>query len=120
LGRDRVVHHALMNVLAPVLDRRFHPHSYAGRKGKGTHAAADRLQYLMRRRRYALQCDICKFFPSIDHLLLKTTCRRFFKDGRVLGLLWTSSSTIPTNRSRYGSGSPAPIYGRRGNGARNG
>jgi len=85
--RDRVVHHALMNVLEPILDRRFHPHSYACRKGKGTHAAADRLQNLMRRRRYALQCDIRKFFPSIDHLLLKATCRRFVKDGRVLGLL---------------------------------
>jgi retron-type reverse transcriptase len=85
--RDRVVHHALMNVLEPILDRRFHPHSYACRKGKGTHAAADRLQNLMRRRRYALQCDIRKFFPSIDHLLLKATCRRFVKDSRVLGLL---------------------------------
>jgi RNA-directed DNA polymerase len=85
--RDRVVHHALMNVLESILDRRFHPHSYACRKGKGTHAAADRLQKLMRRRRYALQCDIRKFFPSIDHLLLQATCRRFVKDGRVLGLL---------------------------------
>ena len=85
--RDRVVHHALMNVLEPILDRRFHPHSYACRKGKGTHAAADRLQNLMRRRRYALQCDVRKYFPSIDHLLLKATCRRFVKDGRVLGLL---------------------------------
>lgn len=85
--RDRVVHHALMNVLEPILERRFHPHSYACRKGKGTHAAADRLQNLMRRRRYALQCDVRKFFPSIDHLLLKGTCRRFVKDGRVLGLL---------------------------------
>jgi RNA-directed DNA polymerase len=85
--RDRVVHHALMNVLEPILDRRFHPHSYACRTGKGTHAAADRLQNLMRRRRYVLQCDVRKFFPSIDHHLLKTTCRRFFKDGRVLGLL---------------------------------
>jgi hypothetical protein len=31
-----------------------------------------------------LQRNIRKFFPSIDHLLLKATCRRFFKDGRVL------------------------------------
>ena len=37
--RDRVVHHALMNVLEPILDRRFHPDSFACRKGKGTHAA---------------------------------------------------------------------------------
>lgn len=85
--RDRVVHHALMNVLEPILDRHFHPDSYACRKGKGTHAAADRLQALMRRNTYALQCDVRKFFPSIDHELLKATFRRLIKDRRVLGLM---------------------------------
>jgi len=30
--RDRVVHHALMNVLEPILERHFHPHSYACRR----------------------------------------------------------------------------------------
>ena len=85
--RDRVVHHALMNVLEPVLEHHFHPDSYACRKGKGTHAAADRLQRLMCRHRYALPCDIRKFFPSIDHELLKDTFRRLLKDGRVLELL---------------------------------
>jgi RNA-directed DNA polymerase len=67
--RDRVVHHALMNVLEPILDRHFHPHSYACRHGKGTHAAADRLQHLLRRFRFFVQCDIRKYFPSIDHYL---------------------------------------------------
>jgi retron-type reverse transcriptase len=85
--RDRVVHHALMNLLEPILDRHFHPHSYACRKGKGTHAAADRLQQLMRGHRYALQCDVEKFFPSIDHEILKATFRRLIKDRRVLGLM---------------------------------
>jgi len=74
--RDRVVHHALMNILEPILDRHFHPESYACRKDKGTHAAANRLQSFMRRYRYALQCDIRKFFPSIDHQVLKDTFRR--------------------------------------------
>lgn len=85
--RDRVVHHAVLNVLEPLLDRHFHPHSYACRKGKGTHAAADRLQQLMRRHRYALGYDVRKFFPSIDHALLKATFRRLLKDDRMLGLL---------------------------------
>jgi len=85
--RDRVVHHALMNVLEPILDRHFHSHSYACRRGKGTHAAADRLQALMRGHRYALQCDVRKFFPSIDHESLKTTFRRLIKDRRVLWLM---------------------------------
>ncbi len=85
--RDRVVHHALMNVLEPILDRHFHPDSYACRKGKGTHAAANRLQRLMGRKRYALQCDIRKFFPSIDHEVMKATFRRLIKDPRVLWLM---------------------------------
>jgi hypothetical protein len=85
--RDRVVHHALMNVLEPILDRHFHPHSFACRAGKGTHAAADRLQQLMRGNRYVLQCDVRKFFPSIDHSILKAKFRRLIKDRRVLSLM---------------------------------
>ncbi len=85
--RDRVVHHALMNLLEPILDRQFHPDSYACRRGKGTHAAADRLQSLLRRRRYFVQCDVRKFFPSIDHGILKALFRRSIKDNRVLWLM---------------------------------
>jgi retron-type reverse transcriptase len=85
--RDRVVHHALMNVLEPILDRHFHPDSYACRKGRGTHAAADRLQQLMRGHRYAAQCDLRKYFPSIDHGLLKAAFRRLIKDSKVLWLM---------------------------------
>jgi retron-type reverse transcriptase len=85
--RDRVVRHALMNVLEAILDRHFHTHSYACRKGKGTHAAVDRLQTLMRRNRFVLQCDIHKFFPSMDHEILKRTFRRLIKDPDVLRLI---------------------------------
>jgi hypothetical protein len=76
-----------MNVLEPILDSHFHPDSYACRKGKGTHAAATRLQSLMRRHRHTLQCDVRKFFPSIDHALLKESFRRLIKDRQVLTLL---------------------------------
>jgi retron-type reverse transcriptase len=85
--RDRVVHHALMNVLEPLLERRFHPHSYACRKGKGTHAAADHLQHLMARCHYVLPCDIKKYFPSIDHATLKGDFRRVLKCPRTLALM---------------------------------
>ena len=76
-----------MNVLEPILDRHFHPDSYACRKGKGTHRAADRVQQWMRRREYFLQCDIQKFFPSIDHGIMKDMFRRLIKDRKVLGLM---------------------------------
>ena len=84
---DRVLHHAVMAVLAPILDRHFHPDSYACRAGKGTHAASRRLQVLMRQYRFALQCDVRQFFPTIDHAILKDTFRRLIKDRRVLELL---------------------------------
>jgi retron-type reverse transcriptase len=85
--RDRVVHHALLNVLGPILERHFHPHSYACRPGKGTHAAADRLQRLQKRYRFVLPCDVRKFFPSLDHALLKATFRRLLKDARLLAVM---------------------------------
>jgi retron-type reverse transcriptase len=85
--RDRVVHHALMNLLEPILDTQFHPHSYACRQGKGTHAAAGRLQHLLGQYHWTLQCDIRKFFPSIDHAILKGLFRTRIKDPRLLVLM---------------------------------
>ena len=104
--RDRVFHHALMNVLEPILDKRFCPFSFACRKGKGTHAAADHVQSRMRRYRFALQCDIQKFFPSIDHKLLKEKFRRVIKDKRVLALmdLIVDASNPQENRVEYFAG----------------
>ena len=68
--RDRVVHHALCNVIEPIFERRFVFDSYACRKGKGTHAAVSRTQQYLRRFRYVLKADVRKFFPSIDHQIL--------------------------------------------------
>jgi len=85
--RDRVVHHALMNILEPIFERRFHPDSYACRRGKGTHAAVDRLQGWMRRRPFFMQFDIRQFFPSIDHEILKAKLARVVGDERVLAVL---------------------------------
>ncbi len=67
---DRVVHHALCNVLAPVLERRFIPRSFSCQAGKGTTAARECCRQLSNRYRYVLKCDVSKFFPSIDHAIL--------------------------------------------------
>jgi retron-type reverse transcriptase len=56
--RDRVVHHALCNVIEPLFERRFISDSYANRKNKGTHKALDRCQQAACRFRYVLQCDV--------------------------------------------------------------
>ena len=85
--RDRVVHHALVNVLEAIFERSFISDSYACRKGKGTHAAARRCQQFARRFRYVLKADVQKFFPSLDHEVLKALVARKIKDPNVLGLV---------------------------------
>jgi len=84
---DRVVHHAVMNLLEPVVDRSLIPDTYACRKGKGTHAALLRASEFARRYRYVLKSDIQKYFPSIDHEILKGLFRRKLKDPPLLRLL---------------------------------
>ena len=63
--RDRVVHHALCNVIEPIFERSFVADSFANRIGKGTHRALDRVQQLARRHRYVLQADVRSSQASI-------------------------------------------------------
>ncbi len=81
--RDRVVLHALVNVLEPIYERTFIHDSYACRQGKGTHAAVRRCQQFAGRFRYVLKADIAKFFPSVDHRVLKGLMARKVKDRDV-------------------------------------
>lgn len=73
--RDRVMHHALCNIIEPLYDRTFIHDSYACRAGKGTHRALFRAWDFMRRNRYILKCDVRRYFPSIDHTVLKALIR---------------------------------------------
>ena len=73
--RDRVVHHALCNLIEPIFEKSFISDSYANRIGKGTHKAINRAQQFARRFKYVLTCDVKQFFPSIDHEILKTSLR---------------------------------------------
>ena len=84
--RDRVIHHALCNIIEPLFERSFTDDSFANRVGKGTHRALERVQKLVRRHRYALQCDVVQFFPSVDHEVLRRTLARKIDDERVLWL----------------------------------
>jgi len=85
--RDRVIHHALCNVIEPSFEHRFIADSYANRVGKGTHRALDRCQQFARQFRYVLQCDVRQFFPSIDHAVLRQTLGRVVGDPDVMGLV---------------------------------
>ena len=85
--RDRVVHHAIVRVIEPIFERRFIEDSFACRKGKGTHAAMRRALHFARGHKYALKCDVTKYFPSIDHVVLMELVGRVLGDRRVVNLL---------------------------------
>ena len=84
--RDRVVHHALCNVIEPIFERTFIGDSYANRIGKGVHSALDRTHQFSRQYPYVLQCDVEQCFPSIDHAVLKKILARKIADVDVLWL----------------------------------
>jgi len=98
--RDRVVHHALCNIIIPIFERTFVAESYANRIGFGTHRALHRFVKYARCSRYVLQCDIQKYFPSIDHEILKSLVRRKIKCPDTLWLIDTiidnSNEQIPS------------------------
>lgn len=87
--RDRVVHHALCHVIVPILEGTFIADTYANRIGFGTHRALRRFTQFARSTRYILQCDIQKYFPSIDHEILKGLLRREIKCRDTLWLIDT-------------------------------
>ena len=74
--RDRVVHHALYDVVGPIFERGFIHDSYANRVGKGTHRAVARYERFRDRYRHVLRCDIYRYFPAVDHEILKADLHR--------------------------------------------
>lgn len=105
---DRIVHHALCNLINPVFERRFIQDSYACRKRKGTHAAGIRLTDFLRRhtrhgrRVYVLKADIKSYFPSIDHDILMQIVEKNIADRDILWLV----SQIVKNNGFSGTGLP--------------
>jgi RNA-directed DNA polymerase len=104
--RDRVVHHALCNIIGPVFESRFIFDSFANRKGKGTHSAIIRFEKFMRgvslnRRNctddmhphgnavigYALKADVRHYFDTVDHRILLSIIKRRIMDPSALWLI---------------------------------
>lgn len=88
---DRITHHAIMNVLEPIWLSVFTKDTYSCIKNRGIHAAARNLKHILKNDRegtkYCLKFDIRKFYPSIDHDILKQIVRRKIKDKKILWLL---------------------------------
>ena len=85
--RDRVVHHALCAVVQPILEAGFIDHTFANRVGKGTHRAIEVYERYRDRYAYVLRCDIYRYFPAIDHAILKSEFRRRVSCPSTLALL---------------------------------
>lgn len=93
--RDRVVHHALLNVVEPLLDKKFIFDTHACRKRHGVHLAVKRYQEWSKTHAYALKLDISRYFPSIDHIILKQQLSQRIKDQNVLWLFNTIIDNVP-------------------------
>jgi hypothetical protein len=85
--RDRVVHHALCAVVCPIFEAGFIANSYANRTGKGTHRAITAYEGYRDRHTYVLRCDVFRYFPAIDHAILKRRFRRRIACSETLALL---------------------------------
>jgi retron-type reverse transcriptase len=88
---DRIVHHAVMNILEPIWVSVFTPNTYSCIKNRGIHKCAEDMRYTLKNdpagTKYCLKIDIRHFYPSIDHEILKQIVRRKIKDSRLLWLL---------------------------------
>jgi RNA-directed DNA polymerase len=85
--RDRVVHHALCAVIQPIFETGFIDHSFANRKGKGTHRAIEVYEGYRNRHAHVLRCDVFRYFPAIDHAILKAEFRQRIACKRTLALM---------------------------------
>jgi RNA-directed DNA polymerase len=96
--KDRIIHHALCNIIEPIFDKKFIYDSYACRKGKGSHKAIKRFRQFLKiiktknnlenyNNIYCLKCDIVKYFQSVDKTTLIKLIKRSIFNKNVLNLI---------------------------------
>lgn len=80
--KDRIVHHAILQVVEPILQKTYIKDTYQSIKGRGIHKAKKRLQEFIKDKRgtrYCLKIDIKKYYPSVDNSVLKALLRKKIK-----------------------------------------
>jgi retron-type reverse transcriptase len=103
--KDRVIQWAIYRQINPILDKQFIYDSYGCRVGKGTHKAADRLQYWLRQvsrkpeKYYYLKLDISKYFYRVDHQVLMDIIKKEFDDPN---LIWLMDKIINSEDTKFG------------------
>jgi len=100
---DRICQWALIQVIEPILLKQFVSCTYSAIPGRGIHKAVKDIHAAIRKdpegMRYCLKLDVRKYYPSIDHTVLKTQLRRIFKDP---GLLWLMDEIIDSTEGNVG------------------
>jgi len=93
--KDRLVQHALCNVIAPIFDRALLPYTFACRTSMGTHAGVRHVQSMLRHTKHThfLKTDFSKFFPSVNRQRLH---EMIFKKIRCEQTLKILREIIPT------------------------
>jgi len=84
---DRIVQHAIMNVLKPILLTKFMDNSFACIEGRGQLKASLKCSEYVRKYNYCLKCDIRKFYPSINQNILSERLHKLIKDERFMKIL---------------------------------
>ena len=96
---DHIVHHALINVLGPIWQKRFIKDSYACIPGRGIHSAAQQAMLFVKKYKYVLQCDVRKFYPSIDHNIMMNIVAKKIHDRKILRLLRKIVFSLPGGKN---------------------
>ena len=106
--KDRIIHHALCNVIEPIFDKLFIYDSFANRINKGSLKALERFDQFKNkvsrnniRKCYVLKADIKHYFDEIDHDILLNILNRKIKDSKVVWLIKKILSNCPLSLSLY-------------------
>ncbi len=92
--RDRVVHHALCNIIEPIFEKAFIFDSYANRRRKGVLKALGRFSFFSRKASrnfstacFVLKADIKHYFDTVSHEVLFSILKKKIPDKKVLWLI---------------------------------
>jgi len=109
--RDRVVHHAICNLVEPIFEPRFIYDNFANRRRKGTSAALKRFDVFIKKVSsrdgdgFALKADIKHYFDNVNHEILLLILRKRIHDERLINLI----SIILDNHSSESKGKGMPL-----------
>jgi len=115
--RDRIVHHAIVNILEPIFDKSFIYDSCANIKGKGNLFALKRFEKFARKvtnnltsEGYCLKADIKHYFEEVNHQILIKLLKKKIKDEKTISLIVKILDNKPFSRERERDGTNGRIF----------